>query len=101
MKIAAFLFAIVWCQSVTAADWGVAGAKHWTTSETLKAATVLLRWTGDDEAPPSVCGISYRLNGSEASLEVWGQPTVNKAASLIAFLTCRDDGCDRRLRVAD
>jgi hypothetical protein len=99
---AAFLLcATAWLQPAVADPCGLPDAKHWSTSVKLPVATVTMRWTGDFEPPPSVCGISYRLDGRDTSLDVWGQPAVNKSAGLIAFLTCRDDGCERRLTVAD
>jgi hypothetical protein len=96
------LVLLLWSASALAKGCGEAGAKQWTTVVKSAAARVTLHWTGVYEGRDSVCAISFsRTPGHLQMLNVRGQPQVNAAASLIAFASCADDGCDRAILVAD
>ena len=92
----------LWSSLAIAEDCGELGSKHWSTVVKLKAAPVTLHWTGVYEGADSVCSAVYKTSsGQSRTLEVWGQPQVNEAQSLLAFLSCADDGCEKEILVAD
>ncbi|MGB6604563.1 MAG: hypothetical protein WA747_08405 [Steroidobacteraceae bacterium] len=96
------LLLLLWSTSTLADSCGEAGAKHWTTVVKLAVAPVTLHWTGVNEGRDSVCAISLSRSPTHLQmLNVWGQPEVNAASSLIAFDSCEDDGCRRTILVAD
>lgn len=102
MKALGTLVLLAWSTSALAEGCGEDGAKHWTTMVKLGLAPVTLHWTGVHEGRDSVCEISLSRTPEHLQvLNVWGQPEVNGAASLIAFVSCADDGCRRSIMVAD
>ena len=102
MKIFAFVTIFLWSSLAIAEHCGEPGSKHWSTVVKLKAAPVTLHWTGVYEGADSVCSAVYKTSsGQSRTLEVWGQPEVNKAQSLLAFGSCADDGCEKEILVAD
>jgi hypothetical protein len=102
VKILGVLGLLLWSTSALAESCGEAGARHWITMVKLAAAHVTMHWTGVDEGRDSVCAISFPRSSVHLQLlNVWGQPQVNAAASLIAFASCSDDGCRKTILVAD
>jgi len=102
MKILLALIALFWPMSAMSSQCGEPSAKKWNTVVKFKAATVTLYWTAVYEAQPKVCRITYKaITGTPQSLEVWGHPEPNEATSQIAFVSCRDDGCNSDIVVAD
>lgn len=102
MKTLTFVFLLFYSSLVTAQECGEPDAKHWTTLVKLEAAQVTLHWTGVYEGVDTVCGITYNTNlGREQTLEVYGHPEVNAKQNLLGFVTCADDGCEKKIHIAD
>ena len=101
MRISALIFALCLPLHALAAECGESGARHWTTTEKFKTEAVTLHWTGVYEGRDSVCAITYTHAGKTRSVEFWGQPVINREQSLIALLSCADDGCKQDIAVWD
>jgi hypothetical protein len=101
MRTSALIFTLCLPIHALAAECGESGARHWTTIEKFGTDTVTLHWTGVYEGRDSVCAISYTQKGKKVSVEAWGQPILNREQSLIALLSCADDGCRREITVWD
>jgi len=102
MKRVGLLLLLMWSFPALAKECGDPDARHWSTVVRLAAGSVTLHWTGVYEGRQAVCLLSYRNSqGKTQTLEVWGEPELNVAESLVAFASCADDGCDSTLLVAD
>lgn len=100
MKLLVAGIAFSWSALAIAEKCGESGAKHWTTVLASKPA-VTLHWTGVHEGVDSVCEITYSDSEQPQALGVWGQPVANKDQSLVAFVSCADDGCDKSVSLVD
>ena len=102
MKTFAFI-AMFLCSCIASAqECGEPDGKHWITDVKLESAQVTLHWTSVYEGVDTVCGVTYNTSaGSLQTLEVYGQPEVNKKQSLLGFVTCTDDGCEKEIHIAD
>jgi hypothetical protein len=102
MKAFAYISLLLFSSLAVAQECGEPDAKHWNTVEKFETAQVTLHWTGVYEGVDTVCGVTYNTNlGQPQALEVYGQPEVNKNQNLIGFMTCADDGCEKRIHFAD
>jgi len=102
MKRVGLLLLLMWSFPALAKECGDPDARHWSTVVRLAAGSVTLHWTGVYEGRQAVCLLSYRNSqGKTQTLQVWGEPELNVAESLVAFASCADDGCDSTLLVAD
>lgn len=102
MKTFAFVTILLFQLSAIAEECGDPDMKHWQTNLSFKAAQVTLYWTGVYEGNDSVCNLTYTTNSAKATtLEVFGQPVINQSQSLIAFVSCADDGCENKISVAN
>jgi hypothetical protein len=102
MKTFAFITMCL-CSSLAAAqECGAPDARHWSTVVKLESAQVTLHWTGVYEGADSVCSTTYKTNlGQPKTLEVYGQPEINKTQNLLGFVSCADDGCEKEILIAD
>ena len=102
MKPLAIIPLFLWSALALANECGEPGARHWNTVVKLATTEVTLHWTGVYEGSDAVCGVAYQPTAGESrTLDVFGQPSVNRSKSLIAFVSCADDGCGNNVLVAD
>ena len=102
LRVIGLSILLLWSASTLARDCGEAGAKHWSTVVKLTAGPVTLHWSGLHDAHQVVCSLSFRnAQDQMQTLEVCGEPEPNERESLIAFVSCAEDGCDNTIVVAD
>lgn len=102
MKTITFTTLLLFSSFANAMECGEPGVKHWSTIVQFKTAQVTLHWTEVYEGIDTVCGVTYKTNkGQFQSLEVYGQPVINKTQNLLGFVTCADDGCEKEIHIAD
>ena len=83
-------------------DCGAPDSKHWTTVANLKQTPITMHWTHEYEGSDSVCELTYQVGSGKAQhVSVSGQPQINVKESLVALVSCADDGCSDTVVVVD
>jgi hypothetical protein len=94
--------ALVAGTAAAAEDCGLSACGHWTTKHTYPAGAVRLNWTHVYEGRDTVFRIDFLNKGrGPKQLKVEGQPVFNKQGTIVAFPSCADDGCQRKVSFVD